>query len=63
MELHCLDVVKDRQQVGLDGMWVTGLTQNLKQGGVGHKEESREQETFLLQVAVRNEKLFICVEV
>lgn len=35
----------------LNGVRVTGLTQNLQQGRVRHEEESGEDETFLLQVA------------
>ena len=34
----------------LNGVWVTGLTEDLKQGGIRHEEEPREDETFLLQV-------------
>lgn len=51
MELDSLEVVKHRQQVGLDGVGVTGLTQDLQQGGVRHKEESGEQQTLLLKVS------------
>lgn len=29
---------------------VRGLTQNLQQGGVGHKEKTRKHQPFLLQV-------------
>lgn len=39
------------QQVGLDGVRVAGLTQNLQQGGVRHEEESGEDQTLLLQVS------------
>lgn len=35
----------------LDGVWVTGLTQNLQQGRVRHEEEPGEQQSLLLQVA------------
>ena len=54
MEAHVLGVVKDAEQVGLDGVWVAGLTQNLQQGRVRHEEEPREGQTFLLQVPVSN---------
>ena len=51
MELDRLDVVKHGQQVGLDGVGVGRLTQDLQQGRVGHKEETWEQQPLLLQVA------------
>ena len=34
----------------LDGVRVTGLTENLQQGRVRHEEESREHQTLLLKV-------------
>lgn len=51
VEAHSLGVVKHAQQVGLDGVRVAGLTQNLQQGGVRHEEESGEDQTLLLQVS------------
>ena len=56
MELDCLDVIKHRQEMGLDGVGVGGLTQDLQQGRVRHEEETREQQTLLLQVAVTYRK-------
>ena len=35
----------------LDGVGVRGLAQDLQQGWVRHKEEAREDKSFLLQVA------------
>lgn len=52
VELDGLEVVKHGQQVGLDGVGVAGLTQDLQQGGVRHKEESGEQQTLLLKVSM-----------
>lgn len=51
MKLDCLEIVKHRQQVGLDSVGVASLTQDLQQGGVRHKEESGEQQTLLLKVS------------
>lgn len=52
MEADTFNVVKDIEQVGLDGVGVRGLAQNLQQGRVRHKEEPREQQTLLLQVPI-----------
>jgi len=52
VEADILDVVEHGQQVGLDGVWVARLTQNLQQGGVRHEEETREQQTLLLKVPI-----------
>ena len=51
MEGYCLDVVEQPQQVSLDGVGVTGLTQDLKETSVGNKEESRENKPLLLQIS------------
>ena len=51
MEAHTFDVVKDVEEVGLDGVRVGGLAQDLQERGVRHEEETREQEALLLQVA------------
>lgn len=51
MESDTFDVVEDVEKVGLDGVGVRGLTQNLQQGRVRDKEETRKQQTFLLQIA------------
>lgn len=51
VKLDVFGVVKDAEQVRLDGVRVAGLPENLKQGRVRNEEESREQKTFLLQVA------------
>lgn len=50
MELDSFNVVKHIQQMGLDGVGVRCLTQNLQQGGIRHKEEARKAKPFLLQV-------------
>lgn len=55
VEADILGVVKDAEKVGLDGVWVTGLTQNFQQRRVRHKEESWESQTLLLQVTVSNQ--------
>ena len=54
MEAHRLGVIEDAEEMGLNGVRVAGLTQNLQQRRVGHKEESREGQTLLLQVTVSN---------
>ena len=54
VEAHVLGVVKDAEKVGLDGVRVAGLTQNLQQRRVRHKEESWEGQTLLLQVTASN---------
>ncbi len=51
MESDRLDVVKDTEQVGLNGMRIRGLAQDLQEGWIRHKEKPWEDETFLLQVA------------
>ena len=51
VEADALDVVEHVEEVGLDGVWVRRLPQDLQQGGVGHEEEAWEQQTLLLQVA------------
>ena len=52
MKLDRLGVIKDAQQMSLDGMRITSLTKDLKKGGVRHKEETWEEETLLLKVPV-----------
>ena len=54
VEADVLGVVEDTEKVGLDGVRVAGLTQNLQQRRVRHKEESWEGQTLLLQVTVGN---------
>ena len=51
VECNSLHVVKHTQQVCLDSVGIRRLSQNLKQGWVGHKEEPREDESLLLEVA------------
>lgn len=51
VELYSLEIVKHWQQVGLDGVGVASLTQDLQQSGVRHKEESGEQQTLLFKVS------------
>ena len=47
-----LGVVKDAEEMSLDGVGVRRLTQDLQKGGVWHEEEAREQQTLLLKVPV-----------
>lgn len=51
MEANSLGVVKDGEEVRLDGVWVWGLTQDLKQGRIRHKEESWEHHPLLFQIS------------
>lgn len=53
MESDSFDVIKDIEEVGLDGVGVRGLAQDLQQGRVRHKEEARKQQALLLQIAVK----------
>ena len=46
-----LDVIKYIKKMSLNCMCIGGLPQYLKQGWVRYEEESREDESFLLQVA------------
>lgn len=48
MKLDRFDVVKDIEKVGLDGVGVRGLAQDLQQGGVRDKEKTRKEQTLLL---------------
>ena len=43
----------------LDGVRVTGLTQDFEQDRVGHEEEARKKETLSLQIA-ENIKSYTC---
>lgn len=52
MKLDTLDIVKDIEKVGLDGVGVRGLAQDLQQGRIRDKEETRKQQTLLLQITV-----------
>lgn len=56
MEFDSLNVVKHRQQVSLDGVGVTGLTQDLKQGRVRYEEKSWKEQSLLLKVS-RSDKM------
>lgn len=51
MKFHTLGVVKDAQKMSLNGVWVTGLTQNFQQCRIRHKEEPWECQTLLLKIA------------
>lgn len=51
VEFDILDVVKDIEQMSLDGMRVASLTKNFQKYGIRHKKEARKQKSFLLQVA------------
>lgn len=55
MELDSFNVVKHVQQMGLDGVGVRCLAQNLQQSGIRDKEEARKAQPFLLQVSGRRE--------
>ena len=52
MEANSFDVVKHVQQVRLDRVGITRLSQDLQQRWIGHEEEAREKQALLLQVAV-----------
>ena len=39
----------------LNGVRVTGLTQDLEQDGIGHEKEAREEEALAFQVAIREQ--------
>lgn len=52
MESDRFDVVEDVEEVGLDGVRVRRLAQDLQQGRVRDEEEARKQQALLLQVAV-----------
>ena len=43
MESDICSVVKDREEMGLDGVRVRSLTKNFKQSWIRHKEESRKR--------------------
>ena len=53
MEADRFNVVKNIEEMGLDGVGVRGLAKDLQQGRVGDEEETREQQPFLLQVSER----------
>ena len=55
MELDHLGVIKDAQQMGLDGVRVGRLAENLQESRVRDEEETWEQKTFLLKVAAEIE--------
>lgn len=52
MESNTFDVVEDVEEVGLDGVGVRGLAQDLKQGRVRDEEETRKYQSLLFQIAV-----------
>ena len=51
VESDSLDIVKYAEQVGLDGVRVGGLPEDLEEGRVRHEEEAREDEPLLLEVS------------
>lgn len=51
MELDSFNVVKHIQQMGLDGVGVRCLAQDLQQSRVRHEKESRKAQSLLLQVS------------
>lgn len=53
MKADSFDVVKDVEQMGLDGVGVRCLAKDLQQGCVRDKEEPRKQQSLLLQIAER----------
>lgn len=55
MKSNSFDVVKDVEEVSLDGVGVRGLAQDLQQGCVRDKEEPRKQQALLLQIAERED--------
>lgn len=55
MELDSFNVVKHVQQMGLDGVGVRCLAQNLQQSGIRDEKESRKTQPFLLQVSAGRE--------
>lgn len=52
MESDGFNVVEHIKKVGLDGVGVRGLAQDLQQGRVRYKEETRKKQTLFLQIAV-----------
>ena len=54
---HRLHIVKDAKQVSLDGVRVTGLTQDLQQGRVADKEKAWEHQPLLLQIPKQVKKV------
>lgn len=52
MELNGFDVVKNVEEVGLNGVRVRGLAQDFQQGRIRDKEETGKEQTLLLQIAV-----------
>lgn len=61
MKTDSFYVVKDIEEVGLDGVGVGGLTQDLQQGCIRDEEEPRKQQPFLLQIAERDYESLINV--
>lgn len=53
MKADSFDVVKDVEQVSLNGVGVRCLAKDLQQGCVRDKEEPRKQQPLLLQIAER----------
>lgn len=53
MEADTFDVVKDVEQVSLDGVRVRCLAQNLQQCRIWYKEETWKQQTLFLQIPVK----------
>ena len=51
MKCHCLRIVKDTEEVSLDGVRIRGLSKNLQEGRIRNKEEPREDESLFLKVA------------
>ena len=51
MEGDSFDIVKQTQQMGLNGMGVRSLAKDLQEGRIRDKEETRKDESLLLKVA------------
>ena len=51
MEGDCGDIIKDGEEVSLDGVSVRGLPQYLQQGWVRHEEEPGKYQPLLLQIS------------
>lgn len=59
MKADSFDVVKDVEQMSLDGVRVRGLAKDLQQGCVRDKKEPRKQQPLFLQIAERQYKSLI----
>ena len=51
------DIIKDGEEVGLDGVSVRGLAEYLQQGGVRHEEEPGKYQPLLFQISWKRDVL------